>query len=462
MLFRPAVIEPDNGCPATRGTRWRASIVLLFFFCFGAGEISAVAQPPAEGLEVEVLATGLEGPIAIAVGPDGRVFVAERQNGQIRVLENGQLGPQPVATLSAVVSGERGLLGLAVDTELDPEIATHLYAYYTPSPQHAKIVRVILNHDGTVQMETVIDGLPAAASHNGGSLGIGPDRHLYFSIGDLGNPEGTKPVTSLTGRIHRITLDGQVPEDNPWPGRTEFCRGLRNCFGISFLPNSVPTVLFLTDNGTHVDDEVHRVLGGQHLGWPDFQGKSGVLGQIDPLYSWSPTTAPLGIVYYDGELLSDEAGGSLLFGEYVTGRIIKLDLDSDHLGIRRQEVLTDRGPAPVYALAVHLDGSLWFSFGHSIARVVPARSSWIRGDVDGNGRVERGDVAVLLAHLYGGSNLGCRSAADLDSNGRIDAADAVTLWQYLAGELAELPPPFPECGTSSGQRLPCPVHPACP
>jgi len=43
MLFRPAVIEPDNGCPATRGTRWRASIVLLFFFCFGAGEISAVA-----------------------------------------------------------------------------------------------------------------------------------------------------------------------------------------------------------------------------------------------------------------------------------------------------------------------------------------------------------------------------------------------------------------------------------
>ena len=52
-------------------------------------------------LEVEVVASGLEVPWALAFAPDGRVFVSERA-GRIRVLEAGILRPAPWATLPVV------------------------------------------------------------------------------------------------------------------------------------------------------------------------------------------------------------------------------------------------------------------------------------------------------------------------------------------------------------------------
>ncbi|MER3468918.1 MAG: glucose sorbosone dehydrogenase, partial [Thermoflexus sp.] len=53
---------------------------------------------------VEVVATGLEVPWALAFAPDGRIFVTERP-GRIRVIENGRLRPEPVAVLPVAAVG---------------------------------------------------------------------------------------------------------------------------------------------------------------------------------------------------------------------------------------------------------------------------------------------------------------------------------------------------------------------
>src|SRR5512134_560276 len=63
---------------------------------------------------VQVLATRLSIPWALAFAPDGRLFVTERP-GRVRILQNASLLPQAALTLADVfTTGESGVLGLAV------------------------------------------------------------------------------------------------------------------------------------------------------------------------------------------------------------------------------------------------------------------------------------------------------------------------------------------------------------
>ena len=60
------------------------------------------------------VATSMPNPTAMAIAPDGRIFVAQ-QGGALRVVKNGALLTQPFLTASVNSSGERGLLGIAFD-----------------------------------------------------------------------------------------------------------------------------------------------------------------------------------------------------------------------------------------------------------------------------------------------------------------------------------------------------------
>ena len=84
------------------------------------GEQPPPAGPPVETFTaadgtrfgVQVVASRLEIPWAMASAPDGRLFVTERP-GRIRILQNGTLLPEPAARLADVfTTGESGALGL--------------------------------------------------------------------------------------------------------------------------------------------------------------------------------------------------------------------------------------------------------------------------------------------------------------------------------------------------------------
>src|SRR5918911_5159134 len=67
---------------------------------------------------------------AAALAPDGRLFLTERP-GRVRVVEGGQLRPEPAATLPAVAAtGEGGLLGLALAPDFARSRALYLYHTY--------------------------------------------------------------------------------------------------------------------------------------------------------------------------------------------------------------------------------------------------------------------------------------------------------------------------------------------
>src|SRR5687768_1092357 len=93
-----------------------------------------LASVPA-GFTESTVASGLAGPTAMAVAPDGRVFVAE-QGGALRVIKNGQLLARPFATFKVDSAGERGLLGVA----FHPNFASNrfVYVYYTVPAQNGQ------------------------------------------------------------------------------------------------------------------------------------------------------------------------------------------------------------------------------------------------------------------------------------------------------------------------------------
>ena len=67
---------------------------------------------------------GFTSPTAMAMAPDGRIFVAE-QAGQLMVVKDGQLLPTPFLTVNTTDENERGLFGVV----LDPNFETNGYVY---------------------------------------------------------------------------------------------------------------------------------------------------------------------------------------------------------------------------------------------------------------------------------------------------------------------------------------------
>src|SRR5436190_20976236 len=195
----------------------RLSIAMMFLLFALSSSASAATLP--SGFVETTVASGLASPTAMAIAPDGRIFVCS-QSGALRVIKNGVLLAAPFVTLSVDSLGERGLLGVA----LDPNFALnhYIYLYHTVpgTPSNNRVVRFTASGDVALAGSRVIllelDPLSTATNHNGGALHFGPDRNLYIAVGD--NRSGTKSqnLNSLFGKILRIAADGTIPPDNPF------------------------------------------------------------------------------------------------------------------------------------------------------------------------------------------------------------------------------------------------------
>src|SRR5207249_3062339 len=180
--------------------------------------------------------------------PNGaRVFLAERNTGNIRIIECGALLPTSFYTLTnTATTGERGLLCLALDPGFPS--APYVYAYQTYNDVangtiYNRIVRISANGNvGT--FDRVILSMPplsAATNHNGGVIAFGPDGKLWALVGENANPSHSQDPTSLLGKVLRMNSDGSAASDNPFYGNPSwenrvYTYGHRNMFGIAWRP----------------------------------------------------------------------------------------------------------------------------------------------------------------------------------------------------------------------------------
>ena len=297
--------------------------------------------------------TGLEAPWSVAF-LDGTPLISQRDDGTVLEI-TGDDQTRAVGTVEGVQhTGESGLLGLAVDDQ------DRLYAYST-GPDGNRIQRFdVTGEPGSLALgepETIIDGLPSARYHDGGRIAFGPDGMLYATVGDAGQRDDAQDVDSLAGKILRLTRDGDVPDDNPFPGSPVYSYGHRNPQGIAWADDGA---LFATEFGQNTWDELNIITPGGNYGWPRVEGIAGREDFIDPVQQWEPGEAsPSGIAITGGTLFIANLRGAVLRAVPVADPMRSTDLYAEEYGRLR-------------AVTLSPDGDLWFLTGNTDGRGTPA------------------------------------------------------------------------------------------
>jgi glucose/arabinose dehydrogenase len=284
-----------------------------------------ITKTPYEG---KVLTDKLKLPWAIAVLPDGRFLINEKQ-GTMRIIS--QLGgmSEAITGLPAVNAADQGgLLGLV----LDPQFKSNRTIYWAFSENHGEenvtaVAKGQLSVDEkTVEKATVIyRATPTykGTIHYGGRLLFDKSGFLLLSTGErahLQTRHQAQQLNSGLGKIIRITTNGKPAPGNPFSGSTEvreevYSFGHRNVQGIAFHP--VTGALWEHEFGPRGGDELNLIIPGKNYGWPvitygtEYSGRKigdsiqQKTGMEQPVYYWDPVISPSGMVFYTGSELPE-------------------------------------------------------------------------------------------------------------------------------------------------------------
>jgi glucose/arabinose dehydrogenase len=309
---------------------------------------SASAGPV--GVETSVIATRLEVPWGVVFTPDGEALVSERDSGRLLSLDSsGNI--EELQRLPESGTGEGGLLGIALSPNYGRDGL--IYAYYSTEQDN----RVVRFRQGE-EPEPILTGIPVNIYHDGGRIAFGPDGNLYIGTGDAGNRPSAQDINSLGGKILRITPEGEVPQDNPFPGNPVYSYGHRNVQGLAWDAGGQ---LYATEFGQDRFDEVNRIVPGGNYGWPEVEGEGGLFASeeyIDPISTWSTDEAsPSGAAILVNGAIPQWEGNFFMAG--LRGqRLWRLALDPDGTVTEREELL--KGEAGRLRDVVQApNGSLW-------------------------------------------------------------------------------------------------------
>jgi glucose/arabinose dehydrogenase len=340
--------------------------------------VASASPPPAfDPAHVTVgfatVVRGLVAPLGVVNAGDGsgRLFVAQ-QGGQIRIVRDGKLVPQPFLDIADRITsgGERGLLGVAFHPgyPTDPRV----FVDYTDRNGDTRVSAFRVDPANPDRLDPASEQRllfvkQPYPNHNGGALVFGPEGDLYIALGDGGSggdPEGNgQSLTTLLGKILRIDVDrtgaGQpysIPSDNPYAGATDGRRpeiwltGLRNPWRMSF--DRLTGDLWIGDVGQdrweEVDVQRAATPPGTNFGWNRMEANHCYLPPSDcrskdltlPVaeYGHDQGCTVIGGDVYRGTGQPALVGG-YLFADYCTGRVWAIDPSVD--GFRTPNVVAD-------------------------------------------------------------------------------------------------------------------------
>jgi glucose/arabinose dehydrogenase len=363
----------------------------------------------AADFKVTVLTNQLHAAWASALLPDGKLLVTERLPGAFRIVGKDGVG-SPLTGLDGlhVSTPMTGLL----DVVLDPAFATNHTIYFTyfeyldKTVYNTAVARAVLDEAGGAIRDVKVliktspfapnDQTLAAGTKTGGRIAIGPDGFLYVTIGDRDNA-GPRPwpvaqyLDTHLGKVIRITKDGAPAPGNPFigtPGALPeiWAIGFRSQEGLAFAPDGG---LYEVEHGPRGGDELNLIKKGANYGWPvishgiDYRGEpigDGAVakaGMEQPVYYWSPSTAPGGLAFYTGK--SKAWAGSAFVG-MLNGRQLDRIKLVDGKVVEEEVLLADRKER-IRDVRMGSDGAIYVvtdSGGTSITETTPATGELLK------------------------------------------------------------------------------------
>jgi glucose/arabinose dehydrogenase len=375
----------------------------------------ALSTAAAAAFDATVIADGLGQPVDVAVLPDGKVLVIERQGD---VLIYAAPEGDPTTAHIDVESGpaEQGLLGVV----LDPNFATNQFIYFYASAgqdtnNRHQVLRYKLGADGMLSEQQVVInmGLRGPANHNGGSLDI-YGGNIYVGVGDTGDNSATPQnkfsscLNIANGKVLRVSLAdatlGQPAADNPLMAEDMVtgCESTRGDFGMFAPEKRVYAWGFRNPFRLWVDDKTGKLWVGDvgeegreevsvgesgHYGYPFFEGTTEYNQMFKPdgacmgMTPGVPCTAPAydwprggGGTAVGGRILDGcgwpaEWTNRYIFGDYVQNDIWTLEVNAERTAAMQgsvEDFATADGPA---AFRMGTDNALYIAEAKGGGRV---------------------------------------------------------------------------------------------
>jgi glucose/arabinose dehydrogenase len=359
------------------------SISLALILLFALGHNFAVAQeaeitglrPSVNDarLTVEQVAGGLISPTTMAFLDEDTILVLEKDNGTVRVIEDGELQPEPLLDVAVANDGERGMLGTAVSRENDT--TTYVFLYFTESgggvdgddtqgvpPAGNRLYRYELQGNQLVNPTLLLD-LPALPGprYNGGPILIGPDNNVYVIIGDVGGHTTmvqnfeNGPGPDGTSGILRVGKNGEAPESiigTDAFAKYYFAYGMRSSHGMDFDP--MTGVLWNTENGAPFVDEINLVNAGFNSGWkivqgmvpPDYNLTDLVMFNEEshysnPEFTWTEPVNPTALEFFNSSELGQQYENNIFVGDTSNGTIYRFQLNENRSAFVLEGALDD-------------------------------------------------------------------------------------------------------------------------
>ncbi|MCD8493287.1 MAG: PQQ-dependent sugar dehydrogenase [Geovibrio sp.] len=275
-------------------------------------------QSEAYALRVSTVASGLEHPWGMAFLPDGRMLVTERP-GRMRLVTPDGAVSKPLTGLPAVFAeGQGGLLDVAVE----PQFNANSLIYFSFSEQQnglasTAVARAELSGSSLKNVQVIFRQNPKVPGRNhwGSRLVFAQDGTLFITLGDRFDyrDQAQNPENHM-GKVVRINTDGSPASGSPFVRKAGalpeiWSYGHRNVQGAAIEPSGGK--LWTVEHGPRGGDELNLTEAGFNYGWPEASYGSHYSGMPipdshaekgfrEPVYQWTPSLAPSGLMFYTG------------------------------------------------------------------------------------------------------------------------------------------------------------------
>lgn len=305
----------------------------ILLFCIGCRNNQSAAIST---MATRIIKKGLNYPWEIIWGKDNHIWMTER-DGKISSID-----PSTGNTIfsfnipDAQSNNEGGLLGMA----LHPDFLTNgfLYVVYDYSKAGAykeKLVRYTYSNKTLNDPLVLLDDIKANSNHDGSRLWITnePGGKIFMTTGDALDQSLPQNKTALNGKVLRLNPDGTIPPDNPFQDNPVWSYGHRNPQGLVMVNN----ILYCSEHGPDVEDELNIIEKGRNYGWPDVKGPCDgseanfcATNNIkEPIWSsGNSTIAVCGLDYYNSDLIP-QWKNSLLMMTLKNSSIRQMKLSDD-------------------------------------------------------------------------------------------------------------------------------------